>query len=383
MHTLYPGITTKRLLAAGLILCGILTFNPTARPQGCVASRGAGLPCTALGHTDLGLGEPLPPSEGFQANVAYRWLHSHRHFVGDVEQTQRQEEGSQVINDSHFTDISISYAFNPRLSATVTIPFSIHNRSQTLSFTNGAGQTIARQRYATQSSGIGDISAVLDAWMLDPVKPRKGNLLLGLGFSAPTGEKDATDTFQVRGLNNTVLAQEKTVDQSIQPGTGGWGIILELYAYQQIIPRLNAYVNGAYTITPEEKNGVPTFRSNPFEAEMSIADSYLGRAGFEYLLWPKYGLSFSLGGRVEGVPVRDLVGGSEGFRRPGYAMSIEPGVSAMYKGWTASLYIPVAVYRNREPSVPDLQQAVATGRFNPGDAAFADQVVMFNLTKHF
>ena len=123
-----------------------------------------------------------------------------------------------------------------------------------------------------------------------------------------------------------MLAQEKTVDQSIQPGTGGWGIILELYAYQQIIPRLNAYVNGAYTITPEEKNGVPTFRSNPFEAEMSIADSYLGRAGFEYLLWPKYGLSFSLGGRVEGVPVRDLVGGSEGFRRPGYAISIEPGI---------------------------------------------------------
>src|SRR2546426_47930 len=383
MRTLYPGFAINRLFAAGLILYGLLTFSPSARPQGCVASRGAGLPCTALGHTDLGLGEPLPPSEGFQANVAYRWLHSHRHFVGDVEQTRRQEEGSQVINDSHFTDISISYAFNPRLSATLTIPFSVHDRSQTLSFTNGANQTIGRQRYSTQSSGLGDVRAVLDAWMLDPIKPRKGNLLLGLGFSAPTGEKDATDVFEVRGLNNTVLAQQKTVDQSIQPGTGGWGIILELYAYQQIIPRLNAYVNGAYTITPEEKNGVPTFRSNPFEAEMSIADSYLGRAGFEYLLWPKYGLSFSLGGRVEGVPVRDLVGGSEGFRRPGYAISIEPGISAMYKGWSASLYLPVAVYRNREPSVPDLEQAVATGRFSPGDAAFADYVVMFNLTKHF
>src|SRR5712664_2718826 len=131
MRTLYPALATKRFFAASLILCGILTFNPTARPQGCVASRGGGLPCSALGHTDLGLGEPMPPSEGFQANVAYRYLHSHRHFVGDVEQTQRQEEGSQVINESHFTDISISYAFNPRLSATVTIPFSVHDRSQT------------------------------------------------------------------------------------------------------------------------------------------------------------------------------------------------------------------------------------------------------------
>jgi hypothetical protein len=383
MRTIYSTLTNKRFLAAGLIVCGIVAFSPNARPQGCVAARGAGMPCGVLGHPEIGLTETLPPTSGFQGSVAYRWLHSGRHFIGDVEQTRRETEGSQVINDSHFTDISLSYAFSPRLSATVTLPFAMHDRSQTLSFTNATGQTIGRQRYATQSSGIGDVRVVVDAWMLDPVKPRKGNLLLGLGFSAPTGEKDATDVFEVRGANNTVLAQQKTVDQSIQPGTGGWGVIIELYGYRQIIPRLNGYINGAYTITPEEKNGVPTFRSNPFEATMSITDSYLGRAGFEYLLWPKYGLTFSLGGRVEGVPVRDVVGGSEGFRRPGYAVSIEPGVSAMFKSWSLSLYTPVAVYRNREPSVADLEQANATGKFNPGDAAFADFLVMFNLTKRF
>lgn len=82
------------------------------------------------------------------------------------------------------------------------------------------------------------------------------------------------------------------------------------------MPRLNAFVNGAYTITPQEKNGVLTSRGNPFEAEMSISDAYMGRGGFEYLLWPKHGLTLSLAGRIEGVPVRDMVGGSEGFRRP-------------------------------------------------------------------
>jgi hypothetical protein len=373
----------RHVVIAALIVCGAFAFIPNGHTQGCVAARGSGMPCGILGHPELGGGEPLPPTSGFQANVGYRYLHSHRHFVGDVEQTQREEEGSEVVNHSHFTDLSVTYAFTPRLSATLTLPFVISDRSQTLGFTNAAGQTVSRQRYSTQASGIGDVRAVLDSWMLDPVKPRKGNVLLGLGFSAPTGEKDATDTFQVRGVNNTVLAQERTVDQSIQPGTGGWGIILDLYSYYQIIPRLNAYVNGSYTVTPEEKNGVPTFRNNPFEAEMSIADSYMGRVGFEYLLWPKYGLTFSLGGRVEGVPVRDLFGGSEGFRRPGMAVSIEPGVSVMFDSWSMSLYTPVAVYRNRERSVPDLQQSEATGRFVQGDAAFADYLVMFNLTKRF
>jgi len=54
-----------------------------------------------------------------------------------------------------------------------------------------------------------------------------------------------------------------------------------------------------------------------FQASDSIADAYLGRAGFEYLVWPKYTLSFSIAGRIDGVPLNDLAGGSEGFRRPG------------------------------------------------------------------
>ena len=35
-------------------------------------------------------------------------------------------------------------------------------------------------------------------------------------------------------------------------------------------------------------------------------------------------VSVALGGRLEGIPVHDLVGGSEGFRRPGYIVSAEP-----------------------------------------------------------
>jgi hypothetical protein len=324
----------------------------------------------------------LPPESGWQVSVGYRWFQSGRHFTGDHEDVHRQEEGSQVENDSNFIDLNITYAFTPRFSLTATIPFVSHTRSQVVRM-NDPARTIL-ERFETHSSGLADVRLEGNAWVLDPTEHRRWNVLLGLGFDAPTGEDDARDTFEVYDpTTGKIIGVRRTVDQSIQPGDGGWGITLDIFSYYTIIPRLNAYVNGAYTITPEEKNGVPTFRSSPFEAEMSIADTYLGRAGLEYTLWPKYGLSISLGGRVEGVPVEDAIGGSEGFRRPGYAVSIEPGVSAMYKGWTAAVYTPVAVYRNREQSIPDQQRSAATGTNVHGDAAFADYSVLFSLAKSF
>lgn len=93
-------------------------------------------------------------------------------------------------------------------------------------------------------------------------------------------------------------------------------------------------------MSPQEENGVPTYRSNPYERVMSIADSYQARGGLEFLIWPKAGLILSLAGRADGVPVYDLVGGSDGFRRPGFAVSIEPGLILNVKSWSFNLYTP-------------------------------------------
>ncbi len=363
---------------AGLALLGLAVFLPgKAIAQGCVAARGAGLTCAG---NNLHLGENLPPESGWQFNIGYRYLKSDRHFVGSHEEKQRQREGSEVINHSQFTDFTLSYAFNPRFSAALTVPFVFHERSQTVR-SNDTARTILG-RFQTQSSGIGDLRLEGNGWLLDPKEHAKGNVLLGLGLDMPTGEKAAKDTFQVF-RNGQIVAEERNVDQSIQPGDGGWGVILSLYAYQQIAPRLTAFANGAYTITPQEKNGVETRRTNPFEAEMSIADSYFGRAGLEYVLWPKHGLTLSLAGRIEGVPVYDAMGGSEGFRRPGFAISIEPGIMASIKSWSFGVYAPVALYRNRERSVPDKQFTASSGTYRHGDAAFADYMIMMSLTKRF
>jgi len=84
---------------------------------------------------------------------------------------------------------------------------------------------------------------------------------------------------------------------------------------------------------------------------------------------------FSVGMRDECLPVHDLLGGSQGFRRPGYIISEEQGISYSFKRFSAYAYVPVALVRNRTQSVPDKNKTAITGVYSQGDAAFADYVI--------
>ncbi len=110
---------------------------------------------------------------------------------------------------------------------------------------------------------------------------------------------------------------------------------------------------------------------------MSVSDQYLFHAGFGHVVPKIRGLAASFGGRIEGVPVRDALGRSNGFRRPGYAMSIDPGLLYARGSYTFSVGAPWAVERNRQRSVPDIARG---GR---GDAAFADYAIILGMSKRF
>jgi hypothetical protein len=114
------------------------------------------------------------------------------------------------------------------------------------------------------------------------------------------------------------------VDPAIQLGDGGWGIIAEFQAYQKLLARTYLYAEGFYLANPRNENGVPNLVSS---LPNSVPDQYMARAGVSYTIWPQIGLALSLGGRIDGIPVDDLIGGSSGFRRAGYAVYIEPGIS--------------------------------------------------------
>jgi len=354
------------------LVAGVLVMTSIAdrgHAQGCVVARGAG-PCAT---TPGGFTNHLDVK--WQVALAYRWLNSDRHFVGDVEQKHRHVTGNQVINDSHFIDLGVSYSFTPRWGATVVLPYVHHDRTSWYEHTR-------TNRHRSSSRGLGDVRFALTGWVLDPAKMPSGNLQFGIGFKAPTGDFAATDTFTT--VNGPVVG---SVDQSIQPGDGGWGLTLDFNGYQTLGAGVYGFAQGSYLANPRDVNGTSTrsgtARGNPFEQEMSVADSYLVRGGLGYAIpWVK-GLVVTLAGRVEGVAVRDLIGDDNGFRRPGYAVSIEPGLNLMAGRWNFAVSAPVLMYANRQRSVADERFTESSGVYRHGDAAFASFLVSASVARVF
>lgn len=91
----------------------------------------------------------------------------------------------------------------------------------------------------------------------------------------------------------------------------------------------------------------------------------------------------SAGVRKECIPVKDLVGGSNGFRRPGYIISAEPGITYRIKKTTLFAIVPVAIERNRTQSVPDKIRTEITKVFYQGDAAFANYSINVGCSIRF
>jgi hypothetical protein len=294
----------------------------------------------------------------WQISIGYRKQYSFRHFVGTVEQKERELQRSAIYNDIHLFDVGLTYAITRRTSVSLGIPFMHATRFRQ-----------STPELATHSAGLGDISMSVRTWLLPPPAESKQNISIGVGVKFPTGKPDVRDT--VMTATGPVT---QVVDQSIQLGDGGSGIVLDMAAFKNVW-RTTLYASGVYLINPRNTNGVRTGRGRASEAIMSVADQYLARVGAVFPMRKIRGLAFSFGGRIEGVPVRDIFGQSEGFRRPGYAISVEPGMIFTKGKNTWNVSAPIAVERNRRRSVTDIMD----GRH--GDAAFADYVVLIGFSR--
>jgi hypothetical protein len=340
-----------------LILAAALFSNKTFA-QGCVAIRSTGDVCT-MDHLN-GL------SKSWVLNTNNRYFKSFRHFVGSVEQKQRVEEGTDVRNNSYTMDISLTRNFNSRFSASISVPYNNNTRSSL--YEHGGVE-----RHITSSSGMGDLRVAAYGLVFNPSKAPKGNIQFGLGVKFPTGDYDYKDEFHT----STGSEIEGPVDQSIQLGDGGTGITTELNANYHISSRVSVYGNFFYLINPREVNGTSTSRGGKASASsilytsdvMSVPDQYMLRAGTNVTFKD---VTFGVGVRDEGLPSYDLIGGSKGFRRPGFIVSVEPAI--IYRIGKANMYIylPVALLRDRTQSYPDQIRSEKTGTYFKGDAAFSD-----------
>jgi hypothetical protein len=322
----------------------------------------------------LGVQDSYAGPNRWQVSTTWRYQRSHRHFVGPNEQTQRADDQSEVINNINLAELGIRYNATPQWSFSLGIPYMMAERSSPIR--DSSRVVVARSRVASES--VGDIVLSAHRLLFKPLTHPNGNFSFGLGIKAPTGKYDAKDT-RLRLVNGQYVTDVTTVDQSIQPGDGGWGVMLDAQAFQRIRQSGFAlYGSASYLINPRNTNGVPTFRGTLGEEVMSVADQYVARVGTSYANKDWKGIGVTFGGRLEGVPVYDLVGSSDGFRRPGYAISAEPGVSWSHGPHTFSLDVPVAVYRNRTRSVAD---RLVPGRH--GDAAFADYIIMLGYWRKY
>jgi hypothetical protein len=339
-------------------LAAFLFVQLKSNAQGCVAIKGTAGVC----------GRPTD-AKGWDLTIGNRFFKSYKHFVGTEEQKQRIKNKSNVINIAYELDLTATRTFNSRWSLGITLPVLAFGRS---SLYEHDGAT----RHNTHSFGIGDVRVAAYRWMFDPAKAHKGNIQLGLGVKLPTGDYRVQDYFY-KTADSSVLGP---VDQSIQLGDGGTGITFEFNGFLNFSPRFGVYGNFFYLANPREVNGTSTARGGTASATnkkyntdvMSVPDVFMTRAGLSYMA---NNLTFAGGVRVEALPSKDLIGGSRGFRRPGYIISAEPSVTYVAKRISYNLSVPFALKRNRTQSNSDKRRTIDTGTHVQGDAAFADYLV--------
>ncbi|MFX0557316.1 transporter [Maribacter sp. CXY002] len=346
----------------------IILSNFQINAQGCVAIRHFS---TCVGSS---LENNILESGDLQIGLNYRYFKSFRHFRGTEEEPDRLANGTEVVNNSHAWDFFATYGINTRMYTSITIPMVINTRSSL--YEHGR-----EERNMTYSRGLGDIRVGIGYWLFDLEKSPNGNIAIGLGVKLPTGNYNASDIFYNVGPNEE--PQTRPVDQSIQPGDGGFGLTVDFQFYQKIVTDFYGYASGFYLLNPRETNGVRTFREtlSPIlenESIMAVPDQYSIRGGLSYNNSSL--LSTSLGVRYDCVPIKDLIGGNAGFRRPGNVLSVDPGISLMTNQFSFNLNVPFAVRRERPQSFTDQQTEQLTGNPRNGDAAFADYVVNFGIT---
>ncbi|MFC0773868.1 hypothetical protein [Terrimonas alba] len=385
-----------------VIIITTLFIQQKATAQGCVAVRqmgGVNTLCSSTNSYNLSKGD-------FQIGANYRYFHSWRHFVGKEEQKHRQNTGGGLGTDgidrgnavniySHAVDLNLSYGLTNRLQVYASIPYVHNERSQVLRQTAPVKDTF---RYSVFAKGLGDVRIGTNYWLFDPVKAHKGNLNVGIGIKLPTGSHSEVD--QAPQTNGTF--RYTMMDQAIQPGDGGLGFSLEMQGFTQVYRGIYAFANGYYLFNPKESNG--TFKSGPTVVKdkdgnilgtltgynvYACPDQYFGRAGLMTSILKSRNLTLSLAGRVEGIPAYDALGGQVAYRRPGYVVAIESGVSYTTKQHSFSLFVPYNIVRNRIQSAADiarqnLQNSVITDKTQlthvQGDAAFADYSISLSYS---
>jgi hypothetical protein len=118
----------------------VVFLHQLAGAQGCIVARStqqSSGPGSNAGY--------LAPHH-WELTIDYRHQFSFRHFIGDVEQTQRIQQNTQVENRMNLQNFQVTYQATPRWSFGVNVPLMFASRRSGSSYNT------------FHSSGFGDIT---------------------------------------------------------------------------------------------------------------------------------------------------------------------------------------------------------------------------------
>ena len=166
------------------------------------------------------------------------------------------------------------------------------------------------------------------------------------------------------------------MDISIQPGDKAWAPTASLQAFRRF-EWLTLFGSANYLFNPRNTTGAPVFfqtLGNPRNTfPNSSSDQFLYQFGAAFRTAARRPVPI-LAYRISGVPVFDVFGASDGFRRPGTIGFIEPGLSYSVKGHVFSVTVPVRTYVN-------IKDSPFTGRIE--DATVPRHALTLSWSKRF
>ena len=323
-------------VAAALVV-GVVNA-PAGLAQGCVCQK-QGSPVFGGLETYLREGE-------FQVTLGYRGYESTEHFQGTRPFPALDPNGP--INRQHAVVGELTYGLTNRWNVSVNGPW----------YSNGfavrrAGPDAATPYFQdTPVSGVGDLGVQTRYWLFSTDNPF-WNVGVSGGIKLPTGASDRTGTVGGR----TVPA-----DVSIQMGDASVGWTGSVQAFRDF-DRLSLYGTAQYLFAPANTTDTPTFfgsLNNPNNTTLnSVADQYSSQIGAAYVVkrgWPVPSVAY----RIEGVPIQDAFGASDGFRRPGTITFVEPGVNMQVGGNLLSFSVAIRSYLNIKDSPASTRREDAT-----------------------
>jgi hypothetical protein len=90
------------------------------------------------------------------------------------------QPGTEVMNKINLQDVQLNYQLTDRIGFGLTLPILF------------ASQRSNNSYCTLHFAGIGDAAVLGQVWLWNPKHARRGNINLGLGFQAPSGNDHVT-----------------------------------------------------------------------------------------------------------------------------------------------------------------------------------------------